>query len=460
MKQQQTEEFYINLGRLTLSLTDPNNFRPISLLSVVSKPLERHIHTHMQKFLEQHNLLHALQSGYRKSHSCHTALIHLVDRWIEAVNDEKMSGVVFLDLRKAFDLVNHDILLQKLSAYHFSKDSVSLIQSYLENRTQYVSIGGKKSPEGFTTQGVPQGSILGPLLFSIFINDLPLHISHTDVTYSLFADDSSIDVAASDVQSMTNVLQRSLNEVSAWCDTNCMIPHPQKTKCMLVTTRQKHQLNPPPLGLSLNGTPIEQVTEYNVLGVVVDEQLSWHAHTNMVSKKLSKNLHLLSRLKQFTDEDTRKIFCNAHILPHINYCSTVWDGCSDACLEQMNSQYRRAARLVFDQTVITDCNTDEKMSLLGMLPLRQHHLYNKLVMMRKATLHKTPSYISNLITKNKSPYETRGNPLDYPKPRIDFCKQSFTYSGPHAWNILPKHLKSISSLPTFKERVHKYLIDT
>ena len=126
----------------------------------------------------------------------------------------------------------------------------------------------------------------------------------------------------------------------------------------------------------------------------------------------------------------------------------------------MNSQYRRAARLVFDQTVNTDCNTDEKMSLLGMLPLRQHHLYNKLVMMRKATLHKTPSYISKLITENKSPYETRGNPLDYPKPRIDFCKQSFTYSGPHAWNVLPKHLKSISSLPTFKERVHKYLIDT
>ena len=210
---------------------------------------------------------------------------------------------------------------------------------------------------------------------------------------------------------------------------------------MLVTTRQKHQLNPPPLALTLNGSTI-----------------FWHAHTNMVSKSLSKNLHLLSQIKQFTNEDARKLFCNAYILPHINYCSTVWDSCSDASLEQINSQHRRAARLVIDSDENT--NTDEKMKLLGMLPLRQQFLYNKLILMRKVTLGKAPEYILNLIKDNDSPYETRGNPIYYPKPRIDFCKASFTFSGPHAWNEIPKQIQSISSLSTFKKRVHKHLFES
>lgn len=442
----------------TKDLTDPNSFRPISLLSVVSKPLERHIHNNMQEFLEQHELLHHLQSGYRKGHSCHTALIHLVDRWLKAVNDEKMSGAVFLDLRKAFDLVNHNILLKKLSAYQFSENTVGLIQSYLENRTQYVSVGGNKSSEGVIKHGVPQGSILGPLLFSLFINDLPLHISNSSVTLSLFADDGSMDVSAPDVASMTRILQRSLDEVLAWCNVNNMVPNPQKTKCMLITTRQKHQLNPPPLVLNINGSTIDQVTEHKVLGVIIDDRLSWQAHINSVSKTLSKNLHLLSQLTQFTNKEARILFCNAHILPQINYCSTVWDGCSDASLEQLNSQYRRAARLVLDGDT-TFINTDDKMYSLGMLPLREHFLYNKLNLMRKVTLGKAPSYILNLITENDTPYETRGNPLHYDTPRIDFCKASFSYSGQYAWNQIPNFLKSITSLSAFRARVHKYLLD-
>ena len=156
--------------------TDPNNFRPISLLSVLSKPLEKHVHRHLSTFMEKHNLFHTFQSGFRSKHSCHTALSAMCDMWLSAVDRSEIVGAVFLDFRKAFDLVDHAILQQKLRVYLNNSSAVRFFQSYLSDRSQYVCANGKFSATGTIQSGVPQGSTLGPLLFCIFINDLPLHI--------------------------------------------------------------------------------------------------------------------------------------------------------------------------------------------------------------------------------------------------------------------------------------------
>lgn len=438
-------------------LTDPNKFRPISILSSLSKPIEKHIHRHLQLFLDTHNLIHPLQSGFRPRHSCQTALSHLTDRWLTTINKSLLTGVVFLDFSKAFDLVNHTLLIQKLSVYRVSDQAVSFFKSYLECRRQHVSVNGKSSPEGLIMHGVPQGSILGPLLFTLYINDLPLHISQPDVTCSLFADDATLDVSAPDVPTISSSLQQAINEVSDWCQTNSMVPNPSKTECMLVTTRQKHQLNPPPLKLSIGQQPITQVREHRLLGVTVDDQLSWHSHTNSLCKVLSKNLFLLSRLVQFTDVSTRQLFYTAHIKSHLDYGSTVWDGCSDITIKRINSLHRRAAKLILKGSH-TQLSTDDKLKELNMLPLRKHLLFNKCVFMRKITITKSPGYLAVLFKAPHTPYPTLRNDLVVPRPRLDIFKSSLSYSGAKEWNLLPKELKSIMTINAFKTRLHQHLL--
>ena len=158
--------------------SDPNNFRPISVFSVLSKPLARHVHNHLSTFMEKHNLFHNLQSGFRSQHSCHTALSAMCDMWLFAIDRSKIVGAVFLDFKKAFDLVDHTILQQKLRVNLNNHSAIPFFQSYLSERSQYVCANGKLSAVGTIQSDVPQGSIHGPLLFCIFINDLPLYIRH------------------------------------------------------------------------------------------------------------------------------------------------------------------------------------------------------------------------------------------------------------------------------------------
>ena len=163
--------------------SDPNNFRPISLLFILSKPLGRHIHNHLSNFMENHSLFHHLQSGFRSQQSCHTVLSALCDMWLSAIDHSETVCAVFLDLKKAFDLVDHTILQQKLKAYLNNSSGIPFFHSYLSDR--YVCVNGKLSAVGALQTGVPQGNILGPLLFCIFINDLLLHVQDKKVRNSV-----------------------------------------------------------------------------------------------------------------------------------------------------------------------------------------------------------------------------------------------------------------------------------
>ena len=432
-----------------------NDYRPISILSTLSKPIEKHIHKHLLQFMDQHNLLHTLQSGFRPKHSCQTALTHFTDQLLNSINTRHINGVVFLDLKKAFDLVSHNVLLEKLRMYQLNTDTIIFLKSYLANRKQAVLADGCLSYEGTITTGIPQGSVLGPLLFNIFINDLPLSITSTGITCELFADDCSLVTAGTNIECINSKLQVSLTEILAWCFNNQMVLNPEKTKCMVVTTRQKHQLQKLSLNLVLNNHTIEQVTEHRHLGVIIDDRLNWEKHINTLSKSVAKNVYLLSRLTHVTNYEACYFFFHAHIMSLINYASNLWDNSDDVHLVRLHSIHKRALKRMHK----ISCNSNEQYTFCKPLSLTNHLKYNKCVMMHKLVHGKCPYYLEQIIESSLRcrSINSRNMTLILPRPRIDLYKSSLRYSGTYVWNSLPRYLKGPSSTNTFKDKLSLYL---
>ena len=306
--------------------SDPANYRPISIVSILCKPLENHIKKHILAHFDQFKLFHPCQSGFRPKHSCHTSLTSLVDKWLSNMNNNELTGVLIVDFAKAFDLIDHSLLLRKLEQYGLSKDTITLMGSFLFNRKQIVTLNGSVSSSLPTKYGIPQSWVLGPILFTIYTNDLPLALSSLS---ALFADDTTLHTSHKHYDQVTHTIQKSADELVEWSEFNHMSLHPKKTKSMLIATRQKRQNLPSnPQTLQINGNNIEEVNSHKVLGVVIDNNLSWSEHVSKICKSISKKVYQLSKIKHFLDLHTRKIFFHSFIESHINYASTIWDGAS------------------------------------------------------------------------------------------------------------------------------------
>ena len=429
-----------------------DNLRPISILPVLSKPLERHIHKHLMNYLETKTLLHPFQSGFRPKHSCQTALTRLCDTWLDAINSRNMVGAVFLDLKKAFDLVSHGILLQKLKLYFQNISSLTLLSSYLSNRSQVVYLNGNLSSSQKVKYGVPQGSILGPTLFCLFINDLPLAINDTKATLDLFADDSTLHSQGHDTESIRKSLQKGIDDISSWCHKNRMILHPSKSKSMLIATRQKQQKQPQTLALTLTSKDIEQIREHRVLGVIIDDQLNWKYHINYLSKKISRNLYLLNKLRPLVTFDGLKSFFFAHCMSHVNYASTVWCKASDVHINKINALHKRGIKLLCTQS---NLSTSERYDKLNILPLNKQFILNTAILMFKITNDDTPPYLNRFFQKPNSQQRLLNYKL--PLPRIDLFKTSLAFWGSSVWNSLPLVCKSSIRMSNFKTTLKKHL---
>ena len=269
-----------------------------------------------------------------------------------------MSGDVFLDLKKAFDLVDHRILLSKLSVYLNSSNSLPFFCSYLKNRVQRVFICGSYSSEGTVKYGVPQRSVLGPVLFCIYINELPLYIPSNSAECHMFADDTTLHTTGKSVVQIQKTLQLCLDRISGL--VNHMLINPVKTKSMIITTRQKNQLST----LSLDGQNIENVTEHRLLGLIVDNKFRWQAHTEHICKSMSKKKKkkkkkrfLLSQLQHIRNIDTKKnLLQRSHKISHrlcVNSVVWLWRGTLKK--QKLNSLHRRAGKLIIpDPSVSTE----------------------------------------------------------------------------------------------------------
>lgn len=300
-----------------------DNYRPISLLPAISKVFEKVMYHQVFDYFSSNNLFYPSQYGFRKNHSTEHASLELVDRILQSMENDDTPFSIFIDLSKAFDTLNHEILLKKLSFYGLGATSLNLFKSYLSNRKQYVSLDNIVSDFGKITTGVPQGSILGPLLFIIYINDISNSTSLLNVIS--YADDTTltgtIKAFGGNTPELSQNVNKELLKVQNWLLVNKLALNVDKTKLMIFHKPNKKLPN---LSLAINDTHIEKVSTFTFLGLTIDENVTWKAHIHKVGRKIAKVFGVMCRLRQFIPSYILLLIYNALVLPHINYSLIVW----------------------------------------------------------------------------------------------------------------------------------------
>ena len=364
------------------------NYRPISLLPTISKVFERVIHDQMYEYFNQFNLLAEQQYGFRKQHSTEYAAIKLIDHVSKEMEAGKTPTSVYIDLSKAFDTLTFEVLLYKLKYYGVTDTAFDLLKSYLTNRKQYVVFDGCQSEHVKIYTGVPQGSILGPLFFSIYINDL---ITVSDrLNFLMYADDTTIYFNLEDFDNLTKEtdINRELEKVNIWLKLNKLSLNTQKTKLMLFHRKQKHLDE---INVVINGIEIEHVPSFNFLGIMLDENLSWKSHIEMVGNKISKVTGILYRLKNVFPENVLFVLYNSLIVSYMNYGLLLW-GIHSHKLELLQ---KKALRLMTNSNYLA--HTTPLLIKHGLLNVRDMYKLKLLMFYYKLSYDLLPPYFNKYI---------------------------------------------------------------
>ena len=436
---------------------DRNNYRPISILPILSKVLERFVHTHFSAFLELNNLITITQSGFRKLHSTMTALLHVTERWLQNIDKGLVTGVVFIDLRKAFDTVNTDVLLAKLPHFGITGIEHQWFRSYLTGRSQSVTVDGHLSDPLPVTIGVPQGSILGPLLFLLYLNELPQIPEYCKT--ELYADDTEMECSCKPVHS--DVLESNINsdltKVADYFDVNRLTINVNKCEYMQIGTYQSLG-KMPETNISIRGEPLQTVTTAKYLGMYIDKNLKWDSHIDVMVPKISAKIGVLRTLRKIVPIDTLKLLYNAIVLPHFDYGDIVYDTTSNTNKIRLQLLQSRAARLISGSGPRTNRNTMFKS--LGWLSLQNRRDYHKCIMVYKCRNGLAPQYLADLFRSNdvNHSYPTRNSSqLRATKTRTEYYHNSFTVSGQNLWNSLPGSIRDSQSISVFKKSLFDHL---
>jgi len=441
------------------SHSDKNNYRPISILCIVSKLLERHIHKCISAYISTYNLLYTAQSGFRTNHSCETALAKLIDTCLNNIENGLLNGLVFVDFRKAFDMINIDILLAKLELYHFDSTLLKWMHSYLAGRSHCVRVKDQISSLTPISSGVPQGSILGPLLFILFVNDLPLC---TNLEIDMYADDSTLHTSGNSTNELDRNLSSAMHDVHLWCSSNDMVVNESKTKCMTICTYQKAaKIGSIDLQVQHNGTLFENVDSEKLLGVTIDKHLSWKIHIDNIASSLSKNIALLRRIKAYLPLNIRLLYYKTFFQPMIDYCSIIWGQSSH--IPRIHKLQKIILRLIYDKSKYTSSGPLFEES--NVLPIEYRVMFMIATMVYKSLNGLTPAYISDMFKPLSSVFKrtTRNSSKHYlwvpTKYKLSITRKGLPYSGATIYNTLPEDIKTVKSIKLFKHKLHKYFLD-
>ena len=436
---------------------DVCNYRPISILPILSKIVESIINKQLLNYLEKNDILLHSQYGFRKKHSTKLALSDLVSYIAENLDKGCITFGIFIDLRKAFDTLNHSILIQKLNHYGIRGLPLQWFKSYLSSRQQTVSVGNYCSSRKNITCGVPQGSILGPILFLLYVNDI-VH-STRFFAFRLFADDTNLFKCINDSTVNLNEIDNEFQKVCDWCNANKLTINSDKTHYMIIKSSRK-TVNIEG-NLHVDGTSIECVESTSYLGVNIDQHVNWRSHIDKITKSIALLVGIISRIRHFVPRSTLLVIYNSLILPRITYCIEIWGNTYNTFLQPILKLQKRLVRFITFSSF--RCHTAplfKELNILDIYKLRKlHTCLFAFDLKNNHYAHDINNYF-DVLPHN---YPTRfASNYNFYIPRVDLTinKHSFKYAATMHWNSLPLSLKKETRRTVFKEHLVNHLFST
>ena len=411
-----------------------NNYRPVSLLCTLSKVFEKVMYSRLHSFLQEQNILINNQFGFRRLHSSYMALMFMMDKITNAIDNGDYVIGIFLDFSKAFDTVNHGILLEKLCHYGIRGHALDWFRSYLSNRKQFVTYNGTVSSTKTITCGVPQGSILGPLLFLIYINDL-YNVCLESVPI-LFADDTNLFYSGSNIETLVRSINDELSNISTWLKTNKLSLNVKKTHYMIFHRKKAVMPN---LKIQIDNQDIDQVYKTKFLGVVIDWKLTWKDHIALVTGKLSKSIGMISKARRYLNWKSLLTLYYSFIYPYLTYCNHVWGSTYVTNLEKIFVLQKKALRIMCSKPKRS--STDPLFYELGILRFHDINLYLMGKFMFRFYKSEVPELFVNFFNSNAETHDyftRQHNHLHVPMIKSNLSKFAIRYRGVIIWNGIMK----------------------
>ena len=432
-----------------------NNYRPVSILCTLSKVFEKIMYNRLLNYLDHYKILFSYQFGFRKLHSTYMAFMVLMDKLTKALDDGKFVVGILLDFSKAFDTVDHDILLNKLSHYGIRGVPHLWFKSYLSNRQQFVTYNGVSSSVKTVKCGVPQGSILGPLLFLIYINDLVSVCSHCFPI--LFADDTNLFASGNDLPSISELLSKELAELSLWLKVNRLSLNLKKTQYMIFTRKKSISEK---INIKIDNQNISETKSSKFLGVYIDNSLNWKKHICYIAGKISRGIGIILKSRKYLNKESLLTLYYCFIYPFLIYCNHVWGNTYKTNLSKLQILQNQVLRIITGSK--PRCHVDPLYKNLGILNLSEINVYLTGMFMYKIHNQDVPHVFDDFFMYNYEvhDHDTRSaNYFHVPVIKSNLSAFGIKYHGVTIWNkILKAKLNPDCSELSFKIMLKKSIL--
>lgn len=449
------------LKKHSLPKDDLSSYRPISNLNYISKILERIIHTRLLTHLAQFPSLSPFQSAYRKFHSVETALLRIQNDLLLALEKRQVTALILLDLSAAFDTIDHNILLTRLSStFGICGPALNLLTSYITDRHQFVNIDSHSSDSASITSGVPQGSVLGPLLFTLYTTPLSNLLEDSAASFHLYADDTQLYISFSpgDHVDYLTRLSAVLDSVYLWLSSNRLVVNPSKTEYLLLGTKQQRS-KLTSTSLTFKDITLSPSKSVRNLGVIFDSDLALTKHISSVCSSSYYIIRQLRQIRSSLDHNSCVLLCNALVSSKLDFCNSLYYGLPQSSINRLQLIQNSLARVVCP-TVMRRDHVTPTLRKLHWLPIHARITY-KIALITHKTLHyKSPEYLSFLLTPYTPARQLRSSDkhfLTVPSLKSAAARRSFSYAAPTVWNSLPFSLRSETNLNSFRSALKTHL---
>ena len=423
--------------------TNKENYRPVSLLPITSKLFERDMYKQIHRYIDKY--LSPYLFGFRKGHSTEQCLTVMLEQWKKALDQKKYVGAVLTDLSKAFDCINHELLIAKLDAYGFENNALSYIYNYLTKRSQRTKVKNSYSPWRMTSSGVPQGSILGPLLFNIFLNDIFLFVENTKIAN--YADDSTPYAIESSAEKLLESLENEASTLLKWFQWNEMKSN--NDKCHLLVINHEDDL------IKIGNEEITGSTSVKLLGVTIDNKLHFKEHITKICKKANQKLHALARIAKYLDIEKLKIIMKTFIESQFNYCPLVWMFHNRELNNKINKLHERALRIAYKNSKLS---FQELLDLDNSFSIHHRNLQKLATEMFKIKNNLSPTLMQELFPIQENRYDLRNKRYWETANVRTTCYgiETLIFRGQKTWQLIPPPIKESTSLQEFKNKIRKW----